>query len=132
MSEVLQPAGWAKPKGYSNGVAASGRMVFVAGQVGWDPTSEAPKFPASFAEQFDRCLGNVVAVLTAGDAKPEHLVRLTMYVSDKKEYLANLKACGAAWKKHIGRTYPAMACLEVKGFVEEGAKLEIEATAVVP
>lgn len=132
MKQVLQPKGWAPPKGYSNGIAATGRMVFVAGQVGWDPRSVEPKFPATFGEQFDQCLANIVEVLAEAGAKPEHVVRMTMYVGDKHEYLANLKACGAAWKKHFGKVFPAMAAVQVAGFVEDGAKLEIETTAMVP
>jgi len=134
MSErrVLQPKGWAQPKGYANGVLARGRMVFTAGQVGWDPTSAAPKFPATFAEQFEQALANVLAVLAEAGGAPEHLVRLTIYVIDKREYLASLKACGAAWKKLVGGSYPAMALVQVAGLVEADAKLEMEGTAVLP
>jgi len=129
---VLLPEGWAKPKGYSNGVLAEGRMVFTGGQVGWDPTSETPRFPADFAGQFDQALANVCAVLRTGGAEPSHLVRLTVYVTDKREYLASLKEVGAAWKRHVGRHYPAMALVQVSGLVEDAAKVEMEATAVIP
>lgn len=134
MSErrVLQPKGWAPPRGYSNGVLATGRLIFIAGQVGWDPTSATPKFPASFGAQFEQALANVLAVLAEGGGAPEHLVRLTVYVVEKQEYLDSLKECGAAWKKLVGRSYPAMALVQVAGLVEDGAKLEIEGTAVLP
>lgn len=129
---ILQPEGWAKPKGYANGVLAEGKLVFTGGQVGWDPTSEAPRFPADFAGQFDQALANVCAVLRAGGAEPAHLVRLTVYVTDKREYLASLKEVGAAWRRHVGRHYPAMALVQVAGLVEDAAKVEMEATAVIP
>jgi enamine deaminase RidA (YjgF/YER057c/UK114 family) len=131
MRRVIQPKGWARPRGYSNGVAARGEVLFIAGQVGWDPTSETPKFAASFGEQFEQALANVVAVLTEAGGKPEHLVRLTVYVTSKQDYLSSLKACGAAWKKLIGKSYPAMALVQVAGLVEEGAQVEIEGTAVL-
>lgn len=131
MNKTIQPEGWARPKGYANGVVAEGRMVFVAGQVGWDPTSETPKFPSTFAEQFDQALANVVAVVRAGGGEPSQIVRLTIYVTDKTEYLASLKPVGEAWRKHMGKNFPAMALVQVAGLVEDGAKLEIEATAVL-
>lgn len=131
MSEILLPEGWVKPKGYANGVAAYGRMVFTGGQVGWNPRSATPQFPATFAGQFDQALSNVVEVLHCGGALPTDLVRLTIYVTDKREYLAALEACGAAWKKHLGRHYPAVALLQVAALVDDGARVEIEATAVV-
>lgn len=131
MRRTIQPKGWAKPRGYSNGIAARGELLFIAGQVGWDPTSEVPKFPATFGEQFEQALANVVAVLTEAGGKPEQLVRLTVYVTSKEEYLSSLKACGAAWKKLVGKSYPVMALVQVAGLVEEGAKLEIEGTAVL-
>ncbi len=128
--EILQPPGWRRPKGYSNGVAASGRMVFVAGQVGWNADEE---FESDvFAEQFRRALANIVAVLNEAGAGPEHIVRMTMYFTDKREYLDQLVAVGAAYRETIGRNYPAMAAVEVSALMEDRAKVEIEATAVVP
>ena len=132
MNKTILPEGWARPKGYANGVVAEGRMVFVAGQVGWDPTSETPKFPSTFAEQFDQALANVMTVVRAGGGEPSQIVRLTVYVTDKKEYLGALKAVGDAWKKHMGRNFPAMALVQVAALVEDLAKVEIEATAVLP
>lgn len=129
--EMLQPPGWARPKGYSNGIAAEGRLVFIAGQVGWEPVSE--RFAADdFAGQFRQALENILAVLACAGGGPEHIARMTWYVADKAEYLASLKALGGHYRDLMGRNYPAMAVIAVAGFVEEGAKLEIEATAVVP
>jgi enamine deaminase RidA (YjgF/YER057c/UK114 family) len=132
VSETLQPEGWQKPKGYANGVKATGTFVFIAGQIGWNPTLATPTFPTTFEGQFEQALRNVAAVLEAGGGKPEHLVRLTVYVTDKREYLGCLKACGAAWKQVLGRHYPAMALVQVAALVEDQAKVEIEATAVLP
>ena len=128
--EILQPPGWKRPKGYSNGVAASGRMVFVAGQVGWnaDEVFESDVF----ADQFRQALINVVAVLHEAGAGPEHIVRMTMYFTDKREYLDQLAEVGAAYRATIGRNYPAMAAVEVSALMEDRAKVEIEATAAVP
>lgn len=131
MSQVIQPEGWAPPKGYSNGIVATGKMLFIAGQVGWNPRSAKEEFPPTFAEQFDQALSNVCEVLKAAGGRPEQLVRLTIYVTDKQTYLASLKACGAAWKRHVGKHYPAMALVQVAGLVEDGALVEIEATAVL-
>ncbi len=128
--EILQPPGWKRPKGYSNGVAASGRMVFVAGQVGWNADE---RFESDvFADQFRQALINVVAVLHEAGAGPEHLVRMTMYFTDKREYLDQLAEVGAAYRATIGRNYPAMAAVEVSALMEDRARVEIEATAVVP
>ena len=128
--EILQPPGWRRPRGYSNGVAASGRMVFVAGQVGWNADEE---FESDvFADQFRQALANVVAVLNEAGAGPEHIVRMTMYFTDKREYLDQLAAVGAAYRETVGRCYPAMAAVEVSALMEDRAKVEIEATAVVP
>ena len=128
--DILNPPGWPRPKGYSNGIATSGRMVFVAGMVGWNAEE---KFETdNFAGQFRQALENICAVLAEGGAKPEHVARLTIFLGDKREYLSSLKEIGAAWRDVMGRTYPVMAAIEVAGFIEEGAKLEIEATAVVP
>lgn len=128
--EILQPPGWKRPKGYSNGVAASGRLVFVAGQVGWNADE---RFESDvFADQFRQALINVVAVLHEAGAGPEHLVRMTMYFTDKREYLDQLAEVGAAYRATIGRNYPAMAAVEVSALMEDRARVEIEATAVVP
>lgn len=128
---IVQPEGWVAPKGYSNGVVGTGRVLFIAGQVGWDPRSPTPKFPATFGEQFDQALANVVEVLRAGGGRPEQLARLTVYVTDKRAYLSSLKACGEAWKKHVGRHFPAMALVQVVALVEDAALVEIEATAML-
>jgi len=128
--KILQPPAWAKPRGYSNGIAATGRMVFVAGQVGWDARGE---FEASdLVAQARQALVNIVAVLAEAGARPEHIARMTWYVVDKNEYLASARALGAAYREIIGSHYPAMTAVQVAGLVEEGAKVEIEATAVVP
>jgi enamine deaminase RidA (YjgF/YER057c/UK114 family) len=129
MSRVLQPEGWPRPKGYSNGIAAEGRMIFVAGQIGWDP---AGAFPDGFAAQFRQTLDNTLAVLAEAGAGPEHIVRMTWYVVDKAEYLAALRDIGAVWRERIGPHYPAMAVVEVKGLIEDAARVEIETTAVLP
>ena len=129
--QTLLPPGWPRPKGYANGIAAEGRLVFVAGEVGWNPVSE--KFEtADFASQARQALANVVAVLAQAGAGPEHIVRMTWYVTDRREYLANLEGVGRAWREVIGRHLPAMAAVEVKGLMEPDAKIEIETTAVVP
>ena len=128
MTRVLLPEGWPRPKGYSNGMVAEGRMVFVAGQVGWDA---AGVFPEGFAAQFRQVLLNTLAVLAEAGAGPEHMVRMTWYVVDKREYLASLREIGALWRELIGPHYPAMAVVEVKGLVEDAARVEIETTAVV-
>jgi enamine deaminase RidA (YjgF/YER057c/UK114 family) len=128
--QVLQPKTWKRPKGYANGIVAEGRMIFVAGQVGWD---EQERFNSdSFAGQAEQALANIVAILAEAGAGPEHLVRLTWFVVDKAEYLASLEATGTAYRRVIGRHYPAMSVVEVKGLYEDGARLEIEATAVLP
>lgn len=130
MNRVLLPEGWPRPKGYSNGVEASGRMVFVAGQIGWTP--EGVFAEAGFAGQFRQTVENTVAVLAEAGAGPEHIVRMTWYVVDKTEYLGALREIGAAWRELIGPHYPAMAVVEVKGLIEDAARIEIETTAVVP
>jgi enamine deaminase RidA (YjgF/YER057c/UK114 family) len=127
---ALQPPGWPRPRGYSNGIEASGRLVFTAGQIGWLPDGS---FPASdLAGQVRQTLANVVAVLAEAGAGPEHVVRLTWYVTDRDEYLAALKEVGAAYREIMGRHFPAMAVVAVAGLIEAAAKVEIEATAVVP
>ncbi len=131
MSEVLQPPGWAQPKGYVNGMAATGRLVFVAGQIGWNP--ETCQFETDdFAEQTAQALRNVVAVLTAAGAEPRHLTRMTWYITDKAAYLGSLREIGRAWRDMLGKHYPAMAVVVVSALIEDRAKVEIEATAVVP
>jgi enamine deaminase RidA (YjgF/YER057c/UK114 family) len=128
--KTLNPPGWPTPKGYSNGIAASGRFVFVAGQVGARPdmTFESDDFGA----QFRQALQNTVDVLAAGGAKPEHIARMTIYVTDKKEYMARVREVGAAWRDIIGKHFPAMALVQVTALVEDRARIEIETTAVVP
>lgn len=132
MSTTIQPKGWARPRGYSNGVVATGRFLSIAGQVGWDPTNSVPTFPPTFAEQFDRALANVIAVLREAGGSPEHLTRMTMYVTNKNEYVDALVEVGTAWKKHVGKSYPAMALVQVVALLEDKAKVEIEADAVLP
>jgi len=128
--KTLLPPGWPRPKGYSNGISASGRTVFTAGVVGWDENEEfaADALPAQFAQ----VLRNIVAILKEGGAGPEHLVRLTCYVTSIDAYLAGLAEIGAAWKATIGPHYPTMALVEVVRLVEPRALVEVEATAVVP
>ncbi len=128
--QILQPPGWNRPKGYSNGVAASGRMVFVAGQIGWN--AEEIFESDGFADQFRQALVNIVAVLGEAGAGPEHIVRMTMYFTSKRDYLDRLEEVGAAYREVIGRNYPAMAAVEVSALMEDRAKVEIEATAMVP
>ena len=128
--EVLQPQGWARPRGYSNGVAASGRQVYIAGQIGWD--DECHFAGGGFASQVRQALRNVVAVLAEAGGRPEHLVRLTWYVTSRDEYYAEIAAVGAAYREIIGRHFPAMSVVQVVALMEARAKVEIEATAVVP
>ena len=128
--KILQPPGWARAKGFSNGIAAKGDLVFIAGQIGW--TGQCKWEARDFAGQFRQALANVIAVLKEANGKPEHIVRLTWYVLDKQEYLDSLKGVGAAYRELMGRHYPAMAVVQVSGLVESEARLEIEATAVVP
>jgi enamine deaminase RidA (YjgF/YER057c/UK114 family) len=128
--QILQPPGWAKPRGFSNGIAASGRLVFIAGQVGW--TGEGTWEARDFAGQFRQAMKNILEVLAQAGGRPEHIVRLTWYVLDKAEYQASLLAVGKAYRDLMGRHYPAMAVVQVSGLVEQAARLEIEATAVVP
>ncbi len=130
LMQVLQPPGWARAKGFSNGIACKGRLVFIAGQVGW--TGQGEWKERSFAGQFRQALQNILDVLKEADGRPEHIVRLTWYVLDKQEYLGALREVGAAYRELMGRHYPAMAVVQVSGLVEEPARLEIEATAVVP
>jgi enamine deaminase RidA (YjgF/YER057c/UK114 family) len=125
----LLPAGWVKPKGYANGVAANGTQVFIAGQIGWN--EEARMTSDRFAEQAVQALRNVLAVLREAGGQPEHLVRMTWYVTDKREYLASLKEIGQAFRELIGDYDIAMSAVQVVALIEDDAKVEIEATAVI-
>ena len=127
--KILQPPEWPRPKGYSNGISASGRMIFTAGVVGWNAQE-------SFAEytlhgQFAQALRNTLAILAEDGAGPQHIVRMTCYVTDRHEYVSSRDEIGAAWREIMGSNYPVMALVEVKGLVESAAKIEIETTAVV-
>ena len=127
---ILQPPGWPKPKGYANGIETSGgRLVFVAGQIGWDTTETLAK---SFTEQFRQALVNTVTVLAEADATPEHIVRMTWFITSRDDYLSALRPVGHAYREIVGRHYPAMSVVEVSGLMEADAKVEIETTAVVP
>tara|TARA_R110002096_G_scaffold12665_11_gene45294 strand:+ start:87 stop:479 length:393 start_codon:yes stop_codon:yes gene_type:complete len=128
--QILLPPGWPRPKGYSNGIAASGRQVYVAGQIGWD--EHGVIVSDEFAAQFRKVLENTLAVLAEAGAGPEHIVRMTGYVTSRDEYLAAGAAIGVIWKELMGRNYPVMAFVEVSALMEPGAKIEIESTAVVP
>jgi enamine deaminase RidA (YjgF/YER057c/UK114 family) len=130
MRQILQPPGWPRPRGYANGVAVRGRLVFVAGMVGWDAQERFRS--QDLAEQARQALANVVAVLKEAGAGPQHIVRMTWYVTDKREYLAAAPRIGQAFREIIGHYGIAMTAIEVAGLVEDGAKVEIEATAVVP
>ncbi|HCV20002.1 MAG: RidA family protein [Arenicellales bacterium] len=127
---IVQPPGWPRPKGYANGVLARGQLLFVAGQVGWDETETFQS--ELFSQQVEQALKNVVAVLSEAGALPQHITRMTWYVTDKQEYLEQSRAVGDAYRRVIGQHYPAMSLVEVAGLVEEGGKVEIEATAVIP
>ncbi|MEA2892166.1 MAG: hypothetical protein QOI05_2959 [Bradyrhizobium sp.] len=127
--QVLQPSGWPAPKGYANGMAADGRLVVTGGVIGWDTDEQLPD---GFVAQVRQALENIAAILTEAGAKPEHLVRLTWYVVDMEEYLANLRALGQVYRDVFGAHYPAMALVQVVRLVEKAARVEIEATAVVP
>ncbi len=130
MSERIEPVGWTPPSGYANGTIASGRMLAIAGQVGWDARQHLVS--ADFLAQAAQALLNVADVLRAAGGDPEHLVRMTWYVLDAAEYRANSKALGAAYREIFGSHYPAMTLIVVAGLLEEGARVEIEATAVLP
>ena len=127
--KILQPPGWPQPKGYSNGISAKGRLIFTAGIVGWDEQESFPSY--RLHEQFAQALRNTLAILAEDGAGPEHIVRMTCYVIDRGDYLNSRDEIGAAWRELMGRNYPAMALVEVKGLVESAAKIEIETTAVV-
>ena len=127
--QILQPSGWPAPKGYANGMAADGRIVVTGGVIGWDASE---RLADGFTAQVRQALSNIAAILAEGGAEPEHLVRLTWYVVDMEEYLANLKALGRVYREVFGTHYPAMALVQVVRLVEKAARVEIEATAVVP
>jgi enamine deaminase RidA (YjgF/YER057c/UK114 family) len=127
---ILQPPGWTTPKGYVNGIAAQGTTVFVGGQIGWNGQQQFES--DDFVAQARQALRNVVAILAEAGAGPQHLTRMTWYVTDKREYVASYRALGAAYREIIGRHFPAMTAVEVKALIEDRAKVEIEATAVVP
>jgi enamine deaminase RidA (YjgF/YER057c/UK114 family) len=128
--KILQPPNWPRPKGYSNGVSASGRMIFTAGVVGWDGNESFPDY--RLHGQFAQALMNTLEILAEDGAGPQHIVRMTVYVTDRHEYANSRDEIGAAWREIMGPNYPAMALVEVKGLVESAAKVEIETTAVVP
>jgi enamine deaminase RidA (YjgF/YER057c/UK114 family) len=130
MSEVVNPPGWPRPSGYANGIVAEGRYLAISGQIGWNESGEMVS--DDFLEQARQALRNVVAAVRAAGGAPEHLVRLTWYVTDKNEYRAALRALGAAYREIVGEHYPAMALVQVADLLEEGAKVEIEGTAVLP
>ncbi len=127
---ILQPEGWAPPIGYANGVAAHGRFITVAGQVGWN--AQCKWESDELVDQVRQTLQNIVAVLAAGGAKPEHITSLTWYLVDKRDYLAKLKQIGEAYRAVIGRNFPAMTAVQVVALIEDRAKVEIQATAVIP
>jgi enamine deaminase RidA (YjgF/YER057c/UK114 family) len=128
--KALLPPGWPRPKGYSNGISATGRLIFTAGIIGWD---EHERFVADdMAGQFRQVLLNTLAVLAEDSARPEHIVRMTWYVTDRDEYVGSLPEIGTAWRELVGKHFPAMAVLEVSRLVEPAARIEIETIAVVP
>ena len=128
--EFLQPANWPRPKGYASGVAAKGKLIFVSGMIGWDPEGvfRAP----DLVGQVRQALANIVTVLAEAGARPEHIVRMTWYVVDKREYVAAYPRIGVAYREIIGRHFPAMTAVEVAALIEDAAKVEIEVTAVIP
>jgi len=127
---ILQPNGWVQPVGYANGIAAEGRLVFIAGQIGWNVRAELVS--EDFVAQVEQALSNIVRILAEAGGAPHHLTRLTWYVVDKSVYVARLKDVGEAYRRVIGRHFPAMTLVVVAGLLEEGAQVEIEATAVIP
>ena len=127
---IVQPDGWPRPRGYANGVLAEGRLLFISGQVAWD---EKEQFASDdIVEQVRQALKNTLAMLAAGGAKPEHVARMTWYLTDKREYLARAKEIGAVYRECMGRHFPAMSMVEVSALMEDRAKVEIESTAVIP
>ena len=127
--KILQPPNWPRPKGYSNGISAKGRMIFTAGIVGWDEHETFPDY--TLHGQFARALTNTLEILAQDGAGPQHIVRMTCYVTDRHEYMVSKDEIGAVWRQIMGPNYPAMALLEVNALVESAAKIEIETTAVV-
>ena len=128
--QTIQPEGWAQPKGYSNGILAEGKTLYIGGQIGWD---ENETFQSdNFVDQVRQTLLNTVAILEAGGAKPEHITRMTWYITDKREYLSSLKDVGQAYREVMGRSFPVMAMVQVVALMENRAKVEIETTAVIP
>ncbi len=128
--KILLPPGWPRPHGYSNGVSAEGRMVFLAGQIGWDENHVIQT--DSMAGQIEQTLKNSIAVLAEADAEPRHIVRMTWYITSREEYMAEIKEIGRIWREVMGKVYPAMAVIEISALIESAAKVEIETTAVVP
>lgn len=128
--DFLQPPGWVQPRGYSNGIAARGRTVCVSGMIGWD--AQGVFHHSDFAGQVRQALQNIVTVLAEADARPEHIVRMTWYVLDKKEYVASYKEIGSAYREIIGKHFPTMTAVQVSALIEDQAKVEIEVTAIVP
>lgn len=130
MQKLLQPAGWLPPKGYANGITARGTLVFVGGQIGWNARQQFET--DDFIAQTAQTLRNIVAVLKEANAGPEHMVRMTWYVTDRVEYNSRLPELGKVYREVMGKNFPAMTCVQVAGLMEERAKIEIEVTAVVP
>ena len=130
MFRNLQPPGWTPPKGYANGIAARGSLIFVGGQIGWNAQQQFES--DDFIEQCDQTLRNVLAVLQAAEAGPQHMVRMTWYITDRQEYLDRLGELGQAYRRVMGKNFPAMSCVEVSALMEARAKVEIEVTAVLP
>lgn len=127
---IVNPEGWKRPKGYANGVTATGRLLVTGGLIGWDENEEFAS--DDFIDQVRQALYNTCAVLEAGDAGPEHIVRMTWYITDKQEYLARQREMGAVYREVLGRHFPAMAMVQVAALIEDRAKVEVETTAVVP
>ncbi len=128
--QILQPPGWARPRGYANGVAVSGQLVFIAGQIGWDEQGEF--VGDDLVAQTRRALENILTILAEAGGKPEHIARMTWYVVDKGDYLARAAEIGAVYRELMGKHFPAMTAVEVSALIEDRAKIEIEATAVIP
>ena len=128
--KILQPSRWPRPKGYSNGIAATGRTVFVSGMIGWDATGKIVS--SDFVAQVAQALRNVVEVLAEANAKPEHIVRMNWYVLDKKEYVGAYRELGVAYREIIGSHFPAMTAVQVSSLIEDAARVEIEVTAIMP
>jgi enamine deaminase RidA (YjgF/YER057c/UK114 family) len=130
MMRILQPPGWARPRGYANGIAVSGQLVFIAGQIGWDEQGEFVS--DDLVAQTRRALENILTILAEAGGQPAHIARMTWYVVDKREYLARASEIGAVYRELMGRHFPAMTAVEVSALIEDRAKVEIEATAVIP